>query len=421
MTRSILCFILALCPLVTAQYDLEYYLSRAMAHAPALQEYANAAAGNRLQQKINRAENAASQLSLSGNFLLTPYFNNHGRLVTTEPAPEAVGYDVALFDGGLYSAQLNLERSLLNGAKLGVLDRQIAIQGDNLRYGLELEKHALRKEVIDRYLTAWQALLLARLADETTVNLEQQLRLTGGLVQQGLARTQDQLLLKVEYQTQAIARADARQEYRASLYALNTLAGLQDTVVVEIDSLILELMPPPSASRFSEKFVLDSLILGNKQEEFETRYQPALSVFLNAGLNAVTLRNISRKFGTAAGLSLNWPIYDGRQKSLTRQQTTLQQNSLRAWRRFSDRTLAMQVNESRSRIRTLQGNLLTYARQLEDFRQLLQLSSRQLEQGQVTMLEHLTLLRQYIDLRKDKISAELECQREINTCNYWNW
>ncbi|HNW59999.1 MAG TPA: TolC family protein [bacterium] len=421
MAPKILFLLLSLCPLARAQYNLNFYLSRALSYSPAIREFGDLQAGNRIQQKLNHAVNSAFQLSLSGDYLFTPYFNNSGKLVTTEPEPEAIGYDIALFDGGLYSAQFNLERKLFNQNQISVLDRQSRIQDDNLRFGSELEQHSVHHEVTGCYLKAWQALLLTRLAEETAANLDQQLTLTGSLVRQGQAGLQDYLLLRIESQNQAIARNAARQEYRTALYELNALAGIQDTTVVEIDSLTLPLSAPLPASRFGDKFRLDSLALNSRQEEFETRYRPELNLFVTAGLNAVTLQKISRKFGTSAGLSLRWPLYDGRQKSLMRQQTQLQQHSLHGYRQASAQNIALQLNSSRARIRTLEGNLRTYTRQLEDYRQLLQLSEKQLQQGATSMIDHLTLLRNYIEIRKARISAEIECQQEINNHNYWNW
>jgi outer membrane protein TolC len=421
MAKKIILLMLCLCPLATAQYNLDYFLSRAVTSSPAILEYADLQSGNQIQQKINRAENSALQVSLTGNYLFAPYFNNHGTLVTTDPSPEAIGYDINLVDGGLYSAQINLERNILNGKRIGILDRQIRIQSDNLQYSLALEKLALRKEVIDQYLASWQCLLMARLANKTAANLRQQLTLTGSLVQQGLARTQDYLLLKIESQNQAIALNDARQQYKTTLYQLYALACIQDTAVVEIDSLDLAISSPRPASRFVQKFVLDSLAASSRQQQFETKYLPELNVFVNAGLNAVALQNIERKFGASAGLSLSWPLFDGKQKNLTRQQTALQQNSIRAYRNFSERSITMQLSQSRSRIETLQSNLRAYTRQMEDYRQLLQLSEKQLQQGNVSMIDHLTLLRSFIEIEKEKIAADINCQLEINAYNYWNW
>jgi hypothetical protein len=44
-----------------------------------------------------------------------------------------------------------------------------------------------------------------------------------------------------------------------------------------------------------------------------------------------------------------------------------------------------------------------------------------LQKGDISMIEYLTLLRNFIDLKKSKIDKEINYQTEINNYNYWNW
>ncbi|MCJ7812248.1 TolC family protein, partial [bacterium] len=131
MFRRISLFLLLISRLTFAQHALDDFLNSAIENSPVLKEYHYQQTIIQIQQKINRAENASFQISLTGDFLFAPYFNNHGNLVTTDPSPQAIGYDINLFDGGLYSAQLNLERNIFNGRLMNILDRQIQIQNDN--------------------------------------------------------------------------------------------------------------------------------------------------------------------------------------------------------------------------------------------------------------------------------------------------
>ncbi len=195
MLKRVSFLLLFVSKLAFAQHSLDDFINRAIESSPVLKEYHHHKNLNQIQYSINRAENSAFRISLTGNYLFTPYFNNHGDLVTTNPAPQAFGYDINLFDGGLYSAQLNLERNLFNGRLVNVLDRQIEIQDENTRYSFNLEKHNLRKLVTEQYLNAYQALLLTRLATEVVLNLSDQLKLTEDLVEKGFVKTQDYLLL----------------------------------------------------------------------------------------------------------------------------------------------------------------------------------------------------------------------------------
>jgi outer membrane protein TolC len=407
--------------LAIAQHSLDDFINSAFANSPVLKEYHQQQTLNQIQQKMNHAENTAFQVSLSGDYLFAPYFNNHGKLVTINPAPQAIGYDINLFDGGLYSAQLNLERNIFNGRLMNVLNRQVQIQDENARYNIDLEKHNLQKQMTDQYLNTYQSFLMIRLAREVVSNLSDQLKLTRELVEKGFVKTQDYLLLKIELKNQSIGLSDARQNYRSNLYQLYAVCGISDTAVVVIDSVALKMVKLMPESNFVQKYTLDSLVTVNQQQQFEVKYLPQVSVFFNTGLNAVELNNIGRKFGMSAGFSLSVPLYDGRQKSLTRQQSLVNQHTISEYRRFSEQNIAMQRNDLISRIRALQQNIEALTEQIADYEKLLQLSNRQLQQGNVSMIDHLTLIRNFVEIRKNKIETEINYQLEINNYNYWNW
>jgi outer membrane protein TolC len=421
MLKQILPSLLLISTMTFGQHSLDDFINRAEANSPVLQEYQQQRAINQIQQKISAAENSAFHLSLTGDYLFTPYFNNQGNLVTTNPSPQAIGYDINLFDGGLYSAQLNLERNIFNGKLMNALNGQIRIQDKNSIYNIDLEKHNLRKQVTDQYLNTYQSLLMIKLDDEIVKNLNEQLKLTGELIEKGFAKTQDYLLLQIEVKNQTINLRDDRQEYRSNMYQIYALCGIRDTLIVDIDSVTLTMNNQLAESNFLQQYTLDSLMTVNQQQLSEAKYQPQVNLFLNTGLNAVELSNIQRKLGLGAGMSLSLPLYDGHQKSLTRQQNLINRKTISKYRQFSEQNIITQRNDLISRIQALQQNISALTEQIIDYKKLLQLSEKQLRQGNISMIDHLTLLRNFIDIRKSKIETEINYQLEINNYNYWNW
>lgn len=416
--------ILLLCLLPSmlfAQRGLDYFLTKAAENSPALHEYSNLRSTNQVQKKLIAAQNSAFQLSISGDYLFAPYFNNNGDLVSTNPTPDAFGYDIGITNGGLYSAQINLERNILNGRALNALERQVQIQGETDQYDYNLEKQNLEKEVTEQYLNAYRFLLLSRLSDEVAANLRQQFKLTEELLEKGFADSQDYLLLKIELQSQLIARNDTRQQYRSSLYQLYALCGMQDTTVVDLEDTGLTPREMNPQSGFIRKYELDSLAAVNQQDIFETKYLPQVKLFTNTGLNAVELNNIEHKFGMSAGLSIALPILDGNQKSLTRQQNQIARNTIHAYRQFAYHNIDMQRKNLKARIKSLEQSIGALKGQIVDYRKLLDISVQQLRQGNVSMIDYLTLLRNFIDLRKNNIDMTISYQQEINNYNYWSW
>jgi outer membrane protein TolC len=421
MVKRIVCVLFFIPSFLFAQFSLDYFINKAIENSPTLMEYQNLRSSNRIQSELNHAQNSALQVYLTGDYLFAPYFNNHGDLITTSPSPEAVGYDINLTDGGLYSAKVNVERNILNGRLTGILEDQIEAQDQSYQYSLQLEKHNLQKEVTDQYLGALHLSWLSRLSHETVSNLQQQMTLGAGLAEKGYLKLQDYLLLKIELKNQTIIMDDAYQQYKSSLYQLYALCGIRDTSVVAIDSVMLPIHPTTSHSAFSQKYVLDSLLTATEQTLFEARYWPQITLFFNTGLEAIELSRIDRRFGMSAGVNFSLPLFDGSQRRLTRQQNLLAQKTIHESRLYMERTVETQRRNFASMIRSLQKSIAGLEEQIKDYQKLLDISSSQLQQGNISMIDYLTLLKNYVDLRKNKIDMEINRQLEINNSNYWNW
>jgi outer membrane protein TolC len=404
-----------------AQQSLEYYLNSANKNSPVLNEYRHLQDINQLQRKLDKAENSSFQVSLSGDYLFAPYFNNNGKLISTNPSPDAIGYDVGITNGGLYSAQLNLERNIFNGSTLNALERQAALRDKNYGYQSDLEKHSLAQQVTEQYLATHRSLQLVKLRDEVVANLQEQLKLSAEMVKRGYIQSRDYLLLKIELENQKINCSDARNAYHSDLLQLNALCGITDTNQVEILPAELVMQENERPSAFLQKYNLDSLGIINQQDLFETKYQPQVKVFANAGLNAVELNRIQRRFGLSAGIGFSLAILDGNQKSLMRQQSRINRQSIADYRRFAINNIAVQRSKLKQRIISLNSNLQSLDGQIADYRTLLSTSGNQMQQGTLSMIDYLTLLRGFTDLRERRINMQMNYQTEINNYNYWNW
>ena len=51
----------------------------------------------------------------------------------------------------------------------------------------------------------------------------------------------------------------------------------------------------------------------------------------------------------------------------------------------------------------------------------MEISVRDLNKGDISTIEFLNILKNFIDLKKSKIDKEIEYQMQINNFNYWNW
>ncbi len=407
---------------VYGQYNLDYFVNKAFSNSPLLKDYQNLGQINNLQFQFDEAQNSAFQVSLTANYLFAPYFNNNGKLLSTNPDPKAIGYDASITNGGLYSTQINFEKNIFNGGLMNALQLQRATLNKSYVNNTHEEKHTLKKEVTDQYLSTLQDQLLLGLSSDIVNNLKDQLSITGKQVQNGYAKAQDYLLLKVELTTQQINLNEARQNYKNSLMQLNALCGIKDTSIVRIDSVnLMQNEVREGSSNFLTKYYLDSLSTVYQQNLFETKYQPQVGLFFNAGLNAVELDNIQRKLGISAGINFSLPLLDGGQRDITRQQNTIAERTLGDYKNYLSRNIFIQRKNTSEKISTLKNNLTKMESQLKDYNNLLNISRNQLEEGNMSMIDYLSLFRNYFDLEQKHITTLINYQMEINNYNYWNW
>lgn len=416
-------FIIALLSTIGSSYaqsDLQFYLNAAFQNNPVMKENSNLIRIGELDKSLTQAQYSLPQISLTSNYLFAPYFNNNGKIVSANPDPNAIGYDAGITNGGLYSAQINVEKNIFNGGLKNALEKQIAIQQEQYKYNYELEQRNLQKQITEQYLSAYKSLMLYNLSKEILQNVETQLKLTGELVEKGYAKSQNYLLLKIELQSQQIALKENFQRYKNDLLQLNSLCGIRDTQTVFIDSVRIKKKDLKTNFSFLEKFKLDSLATANRQELFETKYQPQVKLFFNTGLNAVGLNGIQRKFGLSAGIDFQLPIFDGGQKDITRQQNEISISSIKNYKQYASANIDNQKQSAVSNIQLIKNNLEDIGAQLNDYKGLINLSNRQLNTGDISMIEYLTLLKNFIELRKTSIEKETALQLEINNYNYWN-
>ena len=232
MFYKVLTFIFGLCSLTYCQYNLDYFVNKAQNNSPTIKDYTNQYLINNLQKKLDDAQNSGYQVYLTGGDLFAPYFNNNGVLLTSNPGPYAVGYDAGITNGGLYAAQINVQKNIFSGAINDALNDQRAIRGQSFENKSNQEKHNVQKQVTDLYLNTLQYLLLYHASEETGSILNDQFKISGDLMSKGFIKAQDYLLLKIEIKSRQIELEQTWQNYESSLMQLYSVCGIRDTQTV---------------------------------------------------------------------------------------------------------------------------------------------------------------------------------------------
>lgn len=406
----------------SAQHDLPFYLEQAITRSPAIIDAQNQSEAARLNGEQLQASATKPQVGVNGGYLLAPFFGPQGvQWNTKEPAPNAQGYEIAISNGGLYSATVGVQQPLFSQARREAYGAQANVQMRTATNNRELARHEVERVVTDQYLLC--VLDGEQIANTTRVLelVRAQERTIAALVQAGVMKRSDQLLMGIERRAREADLDRLNATYRRDLLELNALCGIADTGLVRIASVALVPRRPQGPSPFLEKFRLDSLALNANRSVFELKYKPQTSVFANTGLNAVVLDDIQRKVGMSAGLNFSLVLADGGQRKLVEQRTAILQRSasaglvfLRDQQELRQRNALQDIAAAQERTRSLQA-------QVADYDNLLELYSTQLAQGQLSVIDLVNAMKLYIAAQGDLSLARNTEQRAINVYNYWNW
>jgi hypothetical protein len=81
-------------------------------------------------------------------------------------------------------------------------------------------------------------------------------------------------------------------------------------------------------------------------------------------LNAVEIDNIQRRFGLSAGINLSLPIFDGGQKDITRQQSTIAENITSDFKNYAAKNIYIRRKDAENKIYSLRKNIADYINQI---------------------------------------------------------
>ncbi|MCX6137112.1 MAG: TolC family protein [Ignavibacteriales bacterium] len=405
-----------------AQYDVGFFVEKAKANSPRIHALRSQLEGNMLQWRRIEAENTSPQIYLSAAYLFAPYFNNGGNLVSSTPLPDAQGYDAGITNGGLYSAQLNLDKTIFNGTIIGALEQSIAADNAAAAHGISLEQRSIQKTVIDLYLPILQAQQLLEVDDTLQLRLQDQLVLSRELAAAGVIKQTDFMLIQIETQNQLMQKRQREADRATALNALFTYCGIGDSAgMIRLLPMIAEMRRDSGESAFLKSFQLDSIKSAADQDVFESKYAPQIKLLLNTGLNATELPNIERKFGVSAGINFSLPLYDGDQRHISRQQRELQFETIASERRYFAIQRQNQLKNLKEQILLQKKNIALIEKQLGEYAGVLDISAGSLRRGNLSAVEYLAILKNVAEMQRSAITARITYCALVNTYNYWCW
>lgn len=403
------------------QTHLVQYLNSARVNSPQIIRLQKQIRVLELGKESIKALYEAPKGYISSDINLTPYFNNNGILFTTNPSPNAIGYDIGITNGGLYSALMNVDipvfarKSTQNA--LFWQDQKIS----QLKIQLKNFYFNLNRQVTGLYFTTLGIQLSYLTQQESVRLLSGEVKIMEQLTRKGLYRLVDYELLKTTLSGDSIKLQNLANAYRLQLMQLKSVCGISDSTLRLLKMEKMEISQPvKSTSSFIEPYINDSLTAIAQNRLFNNRYLPKVMLYSNAGLNAVSLNGIEKKFGLSAGIRLSYALFDGKQKQVSKEQRLVQIDQARSLKKIKIRNIQMQRSALLKAIAEARDNLQKQGKLKYNYQNLIALYKVEVQKGQVPVTGFLMALRNYNDLKLSYGLQEIKLYKLINEYNYWN-
>lgn len=406
--------------------DLEFYIERAKVNSPLILDNKNQSEAAHLEAERLKAFYTKSQVFLSGSYLFAPVITRDNGQSKLDLNPSGAtenysGYDLAASNGGVYQGLLNITQPIFNGVRYETTAEQILIGAQINQNNIRVSAHDLEKFITDQYILCLQDYKQTVYLGNLIRIINEQRSMVSKLVESGIAKQSDLLLLNIEQKTQQTAFNTLRATYRRDLMDLRVLCGIPDTTYQVLSDIDLKPREEVIVSWWTERYRLDSLNLLATQKIFELKYKPLVSVFANTGLNAVYAPTIPNRLGMSAGINFTLNLTDGKQRDITQQKTAILMKTTQLYRNF----FYNQNNVRKSRILTELnsiGERLTLTEdQLKEYQKLLEFYKQELSRGQISVINYITTLKNMAISQRDYVILKTNRELLINLYNYWNW
>lgn len=406
--KSLIIFLLSLSTSVAYNQsgNLDFYLNEGIKNSPLLNDYRNQAGSAVADSLLIRA--AKKPLLEAKSFLqYSPYYKNFG-------------YDEVITDGGNYMTILGVSQNIFNKRELDNKLKAADLQKQLANNSSKLTENELKKVITDQYLTTYSDLsdLKFNKAFLELFNKENEIVL--GFVKSGVGNQTDYLSLLVETQSQEILVNQLNTQYKKDLLLLNQLCGINDTSSIELEEpeLLIKGSSDITKAPAYIQYKIDSIRIQNEKLAIDIRYKPKISWFADAGFLTSTPWNFYRHFGYSGGVSLNVPIYDGKQREIEKQKLEFDENSRKMYESNYRNQYYLQIQQLSDELKALNDMSVKLENQLKNSDQLVKALKEQLEAGNIQMTEYINAIKNFKTISRNINLVKIQKLQIINEMNF---
>jgi outer membrane protein TolC len=278
----------------------------------------------------------------------------------------------------------------------------------------------LNKLITEQYLTAFTG-YSDLIFNRTFLELSKRENvLVKQFVKNGVYKQTDYLALLVETQSQEILVKQLESQYRKDLSSLNQLCGLNDSSWYELVKPELKINGTPDISKSPAflQYKIDSVRIENEKAAIDIRYRPKFSWFADAGFLTSNPWNFYSHLGYSAGISLNVPVYDGKQRSIEKQKLEIDQDTRKTYENNYQKLYFQQIRQLTNELKALNEMQASLDDQLNTADQLVKALKEQLEAGIIQMTEYINAIKNYKTIFRNVNLIDVQKLQVVNELNF---
>jgi len=363
----------------------------------------------------------APKAFISSEVLVAPYLNNGGKIIDIAPLDKAIGYDIGITNGGLYSLLFNLQLPLLKGKQVMHLQEQNKVEVERLKTRLKLIEAELSQSIGSRYFDAMNQQIIVENNRQKATLLNDQFQIIKTLTGKGLYRISDYKLMELELKLDSVGLSTSINDLELAIRQLKAVCGIKNREISNLTSPILVMTDPLSSpSLFASSFAYDSLAATTQQKVFNDQYQPQLNVYANSGLNSTSIPMMERHVGASAGIQLSYTLFDGHQRKINADQQMLRITESLSQKKLKINEVKTQASALLLNIGATRTELLKQKQIQEEYNELLKLYQEEVQRAQISVIDLIAFLQKFSNIKLDISIKEITLNKLINEYNYWN-
>ena len=406
--RFFLIFLLSCLTIVAKNQsrNLDFYLQEGTQNSPLLNDLKNQISSSIADSLLIRASKRPL-LEVKSQLLYSPFYDNFG-------------YDEVITDGGNYTAVMGVSQNIFNKKELDNRYKSLDLQKQSLNNSSRFSSFELNKLITDQYITAF-SIYSDLIFNRTFLQLSRdENEIVSNFVKNGVCKQTDYLSLLLETQSQEIIVKQLEGRFRKELMLLNKLCGLNDTNWFDLEEphLMVKGSPDISKSPSFIQYKIDSMRIESEKTAIDIRYKPKVNLFADAGFLTHDPWIFYKHFGYSAGIGLNFPVYDGKQKSIEKQKLELDENSRRIYQDSYRTQYFQQIQQLREELKTLNETSDQIKKQLATSDQLVKALKVQLETGIILMTDYINAIKNFKTINRNLILVNIQKLQVINEMNF---